>query len=160
MITKVCTKCGEEKLLERFSKQKDCLHGRRNECKNCYNARLRKWYSENSGRVNYERRIIREAEVDRFRGYANKWGEQNPDAKRESANRYYYNGGKEKQLEYSKVWAKEQSDKLTDRYIMKMINNVTGMSWEEIKQHPELIEDKRELIKAKRILKQLKQKSC
>ena len=37
-MNKVCTRCGEEKPLERFTKHKDCKDGYSNLCKDCFNV--------------------------------------------------------------------------------------------------------------------------
>ena len=38
MAAKKCSKCGEEKPLEQFHKQKECKDGRRPDCKSCFYA--------------------------------------------------------------------------------------------------------------------------
>ena len=46
-ITRVCKKCGEEKLLEEFIKVKSCKYGHGHTCKVCANTRFRKHKSKN-----------------------------------------------------------------------------------------------------------------
>ena len=46
-ITRVCRKCGQEKPLEEFAKDKGCVLGRTHTCKQCEAERYRKWRAAN-----------------------------------------------------------------------------------------------------------------
>jgi len=46
-MLKTCTRCGETKELELFSKASSCKDGHRNYCKTCHNKYKRDWYKDN-----------------------------------------------------------------------------------------------------------------
>ena len=48
--TKVCNKCGKEKLLDEFPKAKGCKDGHRNYCKECKSKQNKKHYEKNKER--------------------------------------------------------------------------------------------------------------
>ena len=52
MQTKVCTKCGKEKPLNEFYREKRGLYGRRSDCKAC-----RRIYSQTPARKEYQKRL-------------------------------------------------------------------------------------------------------
>lgn len=54
MGTRVCKKCGEEKSLDRFTKNKACKEGHTNLCRDCANAMQSKFRSENREYVNLQ----------------------------------------------------------------------------------------------------------
>lgn len=66
-LTKVCTKCGIEKELEGFYRDKRGKFGRESKCKECRAEYYRKWWEEN-----------REAQLE----YKRKWREENPEHRR------------------------------------------------------------------------------
>lgn len=49
MKTKICTKCKKEKFLSDFYKDKKHSDGLRSDCKECFNLRIKKYYSEHRG---------------------------------------------------------------------------------------------------------------
>jgi len=55
---RVCRKCGEEKPLSEFVKSKVCRHGRSWTCRECENARGRRWKEKNSERLSARRREL------------------------------------------------------------------------------------------------------
>ena len=50
-ITRVCRKCGQEKPLEEFAKDKECVLGHSHICKQCKAERNRKWRAANPEKV-------------------------------------------------------------------------------------------------------------
>lgn len=46
-ITRVCRKCGQEKPLEEFAKNKECVLGHSHICKQCKAEQSRKWHAAN-----------------------------------------------------------------------------------------------------------------
>lgn len=50
-ITRVCRKCGQEKPLEEFAKNKECVLGHSHICKQCKAERNRKWRAANPEKV-------------------------------------------------------------------------------------------------------------
>lgn len=80
-ITRVCRKCGQEKPLEEFAKNKECVLGHSHTCKHCkrehackYRAdnhekvleRTRKWRVDNPEKVRETRRYKREILSDGY----------------------------------------------------------------------------------------------
>lgn len=59
---------------------------------------------------------------------------------------------KEKNREQIKAWHKKQSENLTERYIIKQLIK-DGWTRLEIKQNPEIIYTKRQILKIKRLCK-------
>lgn len=77
MQTKVCSKCGEERGVERFNKKKGGKFGVTSQCKECIRNYRRQWYQEN-----------REYELE----YKKKWYQENFDHKKQwQRERYYSN---------------------------------------------------------------------
>ncbi len=48
MLTKVCTKCGVEKVLDEFYRSKRGKFGRCSHCKLCVNVDVKEWYNNNA----------------------------------------------------------------------------------------------------------------
>lgn len=71
-ITRVCRKCGQEKPLEEFAKDKKCALGHTHICKQCKADQSRKRYAVNPEKA---REYARE--------YARKWRAANPEKSRE-----------------------------------------------------------------------------
>lgn len=99
---KTCTKCGETKLVDTFSKQQRGKHGVASQCKKCragYNRELRSsnpergrsssqaWYEENRARKLAKNKVWREANRSRHRKAIEGWFASNPG----KARSYYAN---------------------------------------------------------------------
>lgn len=74
-ITRVCRKCGQEKPLEEFAKNKGCVLGRTHTCKQCEAEKYRKW---------------REANLEKARESVRKWRAANPEKVREWARKSWH----------------------------------------------------------------------
>ena len=66
--------------------------------------------------------------------------------------------GKEALIHQKRRHKRKQRAELADRYIAVLINRSDGILISEIRQHPELIEQKRTIIQFKRTINNLKQK--
>lgn len=104
-ITRVCRKCGQEKPLSEFVKDKTCALGYSHTCKQCNAKRNRKWRAANPEKV---------LECKR------KWRAANPEKIRE-CNRKRYAANPEKVLEYNRKWREILSDGYL-RYKLKQLN--------------------------------------
>ena len=104
-ITRVCRKCGQEKPLSEFVKDKTCALGYSHTCKQCNAKRNRKW---------------RAANPEEVREYNRKWRAANPEKIRE-CNRKRYAANPEKVLEYNRKWREILSDGYL-RYKLKQLN--------------------------------------
>ena len=69
-ITRVCRKCGQEKPLEEFAKNKECALCYRHTCKQCDRERLRKWRAANPEKMRERTRKWRAANPEKAREYA------------------------------------------------------------------------------------------
>lgn len=136
MELKICNKCGEEKELSLFKKQKSIKCGVRPTCKKCANDYNSKWVFKNKEKTLASQRKshLKNIEHHRARG------------------REYYKNNKEKILQYWLPWQKLQIDKLSDFYIKKKLIR-SGFTKEHINENKELIEVKRLIIKTKRLCK-------
>ena len=117
IITKVCTKCGEEKELEHFAKAKSGKFGRKAECKSCQSQRFKKFYNENveEQRQRSKDYIEKNAELVKQRNkefyHANK---DRLNAARKIARDKEYSEEKDKILTRNKAWRENNKDKVRE----------------------------------------------
>ena len=95
LITKICRTCNFAKLLDQFHAHKQTKDGRNTSCKECSNARSKKWREENK---------------DQFLSSIKKWTIENKEYKKKSDKNYYQNN-KEKVLEINKKWKQNNKEK-------------------------------------------------
>ena len=126
-ITRVCRKCGQEKPLSEFVKDKTCALGYSHTCKQCNAERNRKWRAANPEKVWEYNRKWCAANPEKVREYNRKWCAANP----------------EKVLEYNRKWREILSDGYL-RYKLKQLN---------LPVTPETIEYKRIQLKLYREIK-------
>lgn len=74
-ITRVCRKCGQEKPLSEFVKDKTCALGYSHTCKQCNAERNRKWRAANPEKVLEYKRKRYAANPEKVREYNRKWRE-------------------------------------------------------------------------------------
>ena len=156
-ITRVCRKCGQEKPLSEFVKDKTCALGYSHTCKQCNAERNRKWRAANPEKVLECKRKRYAANPEKVREYNRKWCAANPEKvleykrKRYAANpekvreykRKRYAANPEKVLEYNRKWREILSDGYL-RYKLKQLN---------LPVTPETIEYKRIQLKLYREIK-------
>lgn len=75
-ITRVCRKCGQEKPLSEFVKDKKYVLGHRNTCKQCDRERFRKWFAANPEKMREILRKWRAANPEKNREYRRKYKEE------------------------------------------------------------------------------------
>ena len=158
--TKICSKCGEEKLLKEFNLQISGKYGRYSWCKICasdLNKKYRKqnrdkileygkeYHKQNQDKRNLESKEYYKQNRDKILKYRKEYREQNQDKRKE-----YYKQNQDKRKEYYK----QNRDKLEDNYIKNSLSNISGIKFKDIS--PELIEAKREQIKLYRLIKKIK----
>ena len=135
-ITRVCKKCGEEKLLEEFSKDKKLTNGRSYRCKKCANEYTKKW---RHGNKEHSNRI-----KERQAKYSKK----------------YYTKNKKRILKKYKPFDSNNRLLLCDSYIIALLVYGIDIKSNDIKKSHKLIkliELKKITIKCKRELKKTKQ---
>lgn len=136
MELKICNKCGEEKELSLFKKQKSIKCGVRPTCKKCTNTANAKWEFENKEKVIASQRKSRLKNIEHHR----------------ERGREYYKNNKDKRLQYGLPRQKLQIEQLSDWYIKRKLIR-SGFTKEHINENKELIEVKRLIIKTKRLCK-------
>jgi len=123
---KVCSKCGEKKLIFKFSKDKRNLDGRTNVCKACRSLEGLKYYYQNRSKMlmqnreylqaNKENRRIyskryREKNKEYLKGIAKKWYKKNKKAIKER-NLKYYQENKEACQIRRKLWIEKNRERI------------------------------------------------
>ena len=118
-ITRVCRKCGQEKPLEEFAKDKGCVLGRTHTCKQCEAERYRKWRAANSEKRWEYNRKWRAANPEKIREIRHKWREANTEKERQRY-RKWYAANTEKLLEMKRKYREE----LTDSYLIDKLKRL------------------------------------
>ena len=108
-ITRVCRKCGQEKPLEEFAKNKGCVLGRTHTCKQCKAEQSRKWHAANFEKARENNRKRRAANPEKYREQFRKYRAANPEKYRERS-RKYRAANPEKIREYNRKYREELSD--------------------------------------------------
>lgn len=130
-ITRVCRKCGQEKPLEEFAKNKECVLGRTHTCKQCEAEKYRKW---------------REANLEKARESVRKWRESNRERGLVYA-RKYYAANPEKVREWARKSWHRMADNINDSYLKSQLKKC------DLPITPETIEYKRIQLKLYREIK-------
>ena len=141
-ITRVCRKCGQEKPLSEFVKDKTCALGYSHTCKQCNAERNRKWRAANPEKVLECKRKRYAANPEKVLEYNRKWCAANPEKVREY-NRKWRAANPEQVLECNRKWREILSDGYL-RYKLKQLN---------LPVTPETIEYKRIQLKLYREIK-------
>ena len=102
-ITRVCRKCGQEKPLEEFAKNKECVLGHSHICKQCKAEQSRKWHAANFEKARENNRKWHAANFEKARERHRKWRAANLEKCREYA-RKYYAANSEKARESVRKW--------------------------------------------------------
>ena len=111
-ISKVCTRCKEDKPLSKFHSHKKGKFGKRSKCKVCYNKDVQTWRDKNPDKVHQYTMTSRNRNRERYRATYNKWQSQNRD--RKNANEASRRASK---LKASPSWlSKEQKDDIKAMY--------------------------------------------
>jgi hypothetical protein len=97
-ITRVCRKCGQEKPLEEFAKNKECVLGHSHICKQCKAEQSRKWHAANFEKAREKHRKWRAANLEKYRANASKYYAAN--------------------LEMYRAYDRKKRENLTDGYLM------------------------------------------
>ena len=87
-ITRVCRKCGQEKPLEEFVKDKECVLGHSHICKQCKEEQSRKRYAANPEKRREMAYKWAAANPEKFREWGRKWSAANPEKEREKSRKY------------------------------------------------------------------------
>ncbi len=110
MDTKKCSKCGEVKGVDEFSKRKASRDGYRHTCSNCSNLWSVKYREKNKDKINTRSKEYRKKNPDRTKYYNDKHRKENP----EYASKYYKEN-KEKIKVIAAKYRKENAEKIKVR---------------------------------------------
>ena len=156
-ITRICRKCGQEKPLSEFVKDKTCALGHGYTCKQCRRERLRKYRAANLEKERERHRKYRAANLEKRREYNRKWRAANPEKERE-LRRKYHAANPEKERERCRKWNAANPEKrqeynrkyleeLTDSYLIGQLKKT------HLPITPETIDYKRIQLKLYREIK-------
>ena len=108
---KTCSKCGIEKLILEFSKDKSKKHGIASRCKKCSVIATREYRASNPGAASVSCKLWRCANPDYASKYSKAWHAANPE--RSSAiNKAWRAKNHEKNREQSRNWARDNPEKI------------------------------------------------
>lgn len=156
-ITRVCRKCGQEKPLEEFAKNKECVLGHSHICKQCKAEQSRKWHAANFEKARENNRKWHAANSEKCREYARKYYAANSEKAREkhrkwrAANLEKYRANASKyyaaNLEMYRAYDRKKRENLTDGYLMDKLKRCN------LPVTPETIDYKRIQLKLYREIK-------
>ena len=152
-ITKICSKCGEEKELSEFYPRKGGKFGVRADCKECVIKRSVKWGKEHPTEKNAQNKRWRDAHPDEFRAFvyawnaahpeqaaANRaaWADENPDKIRRAVDKWqalnparvkgFHDRRHKREIQATPAWANEFF--IDEIYALaKMRTELTGIEW-------------------------------
>ena len=113
-MQKECTKCGEVKPLEGFGVRNKSKSGRAASCKDCDNARNKKYREENRDKVSARKKKYHEDNRDEIAVYRKKYYEKNRDETL-ARNKKYYEENRDKVSAREKKYYEENHDKVSAR---------------------------------------------
>lgn len=111
-ITRICRKCGQEKPLSEFVRDKTCASGYRHTCKQCDREWRRKWDAENAEKRRERKR---------------KWYAENAEKRREYKRKYYL-ANAEKFTERCRKWRIANPEKCRERNRKRGINDCKSLT--------------------------------
>ena len=111
-ITRICRKCGQEKPLSEFVRDKTCASGYRHTCKQCDREWRRKWDAENA---------------EKCREWNRKWLIAHPEKVREYKRKYYL-ANAEKFTERCRKWRIANPEKCRERNRKRGINDCKSLT--------------------------------
>lgn len=141
-ITRVCRKCGQEKPLEEFAKNKECVLGHSHICKQCKAEQSRKWHAANFEKCREYARKYYAANSEKAREKHRKWRAANLEKYRANASKYYAAN-----LEMYRAYDRKKRENLTDGYLMDKLKRCN------LPVTPETIDYKRIQLKLYREIK-------
>lgn len=136
MLTKVCTKCGIEKTVDCFSKQRAGKYGVTSTCKPCNVAQnkhwqqtnrekaaasSRRWQQTNPEKVTSQRKIWKQANPEKVAAQQKRWKQRNPE-KVNAAVMYR----KARRIQATPSWANQET--VSGMYQLAALFNSTGMN--------------------------------
>jgi len=146
--TKRCSKCGEIKSINEFSKDKNNKDNYRGQCKNCENIRKRNYYKKNAEYFKKLARQWREEHPGYNKEYCKKRYESKPEYYRKYKKQYRKNN-KEKINQHHNWYFRERNKRDINFKIRRNFSRIVNLclrgnkNWKSIKEifYPEYISD-------------------
>ncbi len=134
---KRCTKCGAEKPLDQFHRNKSAKDGLTSNCAECNKLRAREWGAQNKERARVTARKNYLGKQDAYKKRAKGWAKSNPERRREiwikSASSH-----KEQKAAYTRQFRRDNPETVTAanhrRRDRKQNKHFTAMEWRELRQ--------------------------
>lgn len=112
-MTKRCTKCGEVKPYEMFSRDKYTHDGYACTCKICSNNRHKTYYEDNKEKISERKKVYNEANKEKISEYYKAYSEANKEKIKER-NKAYRENNKEKISGYNKTYYEAKKEKIKE----------------------------------------------
>ena len=126
-ITRVCRKCGQEKPLEEFVRDKTCASGYRHTCKQCDREWRRMWDAANADKRREWNRKWYAENPEKCREWSRKWLIAHPEKVREYKRKYYL-ANAEKFTERCRKWRIANPEKCRERNRKRGINDCKSLT--------------------------------
>jgi hypothetical protein len=107
--SRVCTKCGEEKLLGEFYKQKGGTYGRTSQCNLCSMKRQKQYEAANKEKRKEINKRYREANREKLNERKKQYNQENKEKRKQ-----YYEANKQKIAEQTKQYYEANKEKLVE----------------------------------------------
>lgn len=107
---KVCTKCGDKKLINEFNSDKTRKDGYRCYCKLCGSKMSKKWRSNNKEKSTKYNKEWKKNNPESKKKTNQKWLENNPEKKKRSDKRWNDNNKERKKITQT-IWSKNNIEK-------------------------------------------------
>ena len=114
METKICSKCGEEKMLSEFHKDLNTEDGLRIYCKECIKENNRKYYKSNPEKVKKRAKKWQTANPDKLKEIRIKWYKANTE-KANDLSRKWYKVNAERVKENNRKWQENNPEKVKEK---------------------------------------------
>lgn len=141
---KVCRKCGEEKPLDQFNKNRRAADGRHSRCKLCHRAdvvdwqrrnrdktraKYKRWYNRHKEKVLRANRKWAENNPEKMREYDRKWRASNPEKVREKLKRWG-EANRARKAELFREWSRRNPKAVVERARRRALRKRQSMpSW-------------------------------
>jgi len=119
MESKICRKCGEDKLLDQFGKAKDTKDKLRNWCKLCFKLYSKNYNNKNILKIKEYNKIYKSNNKSQIQEYNNK---EEIKLLKKQYSKNYYNQNKDQKIEYQKKY-KELNPQYMNNYMISRYNN-------------------------------------
>lgn len=139
--TKKCSKCKQEKTLDKFCKNKKTKDGYESWCGQCKNKQNKVYYEAHKEQVKEKSKTWRDSHKEHCYQVEKAWRDSHKEVCRKLNRDWYKNHPEKKEASKKKFWESPKGKALAARGYYKrktahktVINDLTAQQWEEIKQ--------------------------